>query len=92
MKRSLSFDEIYLNSKRGKYWTKKWLSEGMAKGLARGLARGEARGIAKGEARGMSRGGAEKAEAIAKNMKSGGMSDKLISKYTGLSLAKVKKL
>jgi len=84
MKRSLSFDEIYLNSKRGKYWTKKWLSEGMAKGLARGLARGEARG--------MSRGGAEKAEAIAKNMKSGGMSDKLISKYTGLSLAKVKKL
>jgi len=80
MKRSLSFDEIYLNSTRGKVFIKKREAKARAVGMTRGLARG----ISKGEA--------GKAKAIAKNMKSGGMSDKLISKYTGLSLAKVKKI
>jgi len=46
----------------------------------------------KAEAEGMAKGEAEKAEAIACNLKSSGMPQKLISQYTGLSLAKIRKL
>ena len=72
------------------------LTKGRAEGITQGLTKGRAEGIAKGLTKGISKGltkGETKAKiSIAKKLKSGGMSDKLISKYTGLPLSKVKNL
>jgi predicted transposase YdaD len=68
-----------MESKTGARWIKEWQSKAKAEGKVEGRAEGEAEG---------------KAEAFAqvvRNLKSSGMSNKLISQYTGLSLAKVKK-
>ena len=70
-------------------------AQGMAQGMAQGLAQGMAQGIAKGKAEAMAQVEAKKAEAlaqVARNLKTSGMSQKLISQYTGLSLAKIRKL
>ena len=78
-KRSLSLKEIIMSSKVGAGWIKEWQSKAKAEGMEQGIAKGQA----------------EKAEAlaqVARNLKSSGMSNNLISQYTGLSPAKIKKL
>jgi hypothetical protein len=98
--RSLTFMEIVMKSKTGKGWIREWKAEARAKARAEGMAklkaeRAKAKAeIAKAEAEKV-KAEAEKVKAVAKvarNLKSGGMSDKLVSKYTGLPLAKVSKL
>jgi predicted transposase YdaD len=47
-----------------------------------------ARGVAEGKVEGK----AEALAQVARNLKSSGMSGKLVSQYTGLSITKIKKL
>ncbi|MDR2943364.1 MAG: hypothetical protein LBV17_12325 [Treponema sp.] len=78
----------------------KGIAEGRVKGIAegrvKGIAEGKAKGIAEGRVKGMTEGRAEGETSarlkIARNLKSSGMSSKLIAKYTGLSVAKVRKI
>ena len=86
--RAPTFKQMLMNTEIGAGWLKEWKSEARAEGLAEGKAEGMAKGKAEGEAEGE----AKKAAAIAYNLKSSGMPQKLISQYTGLSLAKIRKL
>ena len=76
MRGSKSLKEIIMNSKTGAGWIKEWQFKAEAEGIEEGREEGEAEALA----------------LVARNLKSDGMSNKLISKYTGLSLAKVRKL
>ena len=68
---------------------KKGMAEGIAQGKAEGIAQGKAEGIAQGKAeglaQGMEKGEREKALAIARNLKSFGMSLDQIAEATGLT-------
>jgi HD superfamily phosphohydrolase len=70
------YPRIVMNSKVGADWIKEWQSKAEARGMKRGVAKGEVEALAQ----------------VARNLKSSGMSDKLVSQYTGLSLTKIKKL
>jgi len=94
--RAPTFKQMLMDTEIGASWLKEWEEQATAKGLAKGLAKGWAEGFAKGKAEGLAKAKAEaeKTEALAKvarNLKSSGMSNKLISQYTGLSLAKINK-
>jgi hypothetical protein len=85
--RAPTLKQMIMNSKVGAGWIEEWQAKAEAKGLANGIKKGIKEGLAKVEV--------EKADAlaaVARNLKSAGMSNKLISQYTGLSLAKIKKL
>ena len=93
--RAPTFKQMLMDTKIGAGWLKEWKSEATAQGMAQGIEKGMAQGIAQGIAQGKAQGEAEKAEAlaqVARNLKSSGMTQKLISQYTGLSLAKIRKL
>ena len=64
---------------------KKGMAEGMEKGMAQGMEKGMAQGMEKGMAQGMEKGEREKALAIARNLKSFGMSLDQIAEATGLT-------
>jgi len=93
--RAPTFKQMLMDTEIGAGWIKEWQSkaeaEGMAKGMAKGLAEGMAKGLAEGKAKGETEGKAEALVQVARNLKSSGMSNKLISQYTGLSLAKINK-
>ena len=62
---------------------------GMAKGMAKGEAKGRAEGMAKGEAKGKRENMLETARRM---LESGMLALKDIARFSGLSLAQVKKL
>jgi len=68
--------EILLETKKGRSWIKEQQVKAKIQARAQGKAEGET----------------DTRNSIARNMKSGGMSNKLISQYTGLPLSKVKNL
>ena len=72
------------------------LAKGLAKGNAEGLVKGKAEGLAKGKAEGLAKGKAEGIQegkiAVAKNLKSKGVSLEVISESTGLSIKEIKKI
>jgi hypothetical protein len=75
--------QLIMETEVGAGWIAEWKSQAEAEGLAKGMAKG------------MEKGMAEKDEAlatVARNLKASGMSCDLVTKYTGLPLAKVKKL
>lgn len=78
----------------------KGLSKGLAKGLAKGLVKGLAKGLVKGKSQGLALGmrkglteGEEKAKIeMAKNLQAEGLPLDVISRCTGFSIAKIKRL
>ncbi|MDQ1351283.1 MAG: hypothetical protein QG657_1585, partial [Acidobacteriota bacterium] len=68
--------------------TKKGLAKGKAEGKAEGLAEGLAKGLEKGFAKGL----LKKAKETAARMLEDGMPIETIAKYTGLSVAEIKKM
>jgi len=90
--RAPSLKEIIMSTEVGAGWIAEWQSKAAAEGMADGISKGMAQGIAQGKAEGEAEGKAEALAQVARNLKSSGMSNKLISQYTGLSLAKIKKL
>jgi len=82
--RAPTFKQMLMDTEIGAGWIKEWQAEATAKGEAEGMAKGMAKGEMEGKA--------EALATVARNLKSSGMSNKLISQYTGLSLAKIRKL
>lgn len=58
----------------------------------KGFAKGEAQGLQKGLQKGIEKGAANKALAIARQLKADGLTTELIAKYTGLSTGEIEKL
>jgi len=81
-----SFKELVMTSDA--VWIKEWLSKIEAKSIKKGMEKGMAEGMEKGKEKGE----AEALAFVARNLKSDGMSNSLIAQYTGLSLAKIRKL
>jgi len=73
-----SFKEMVMTSDA--VWIKEWLSKIEAKSIKKGMEKGKEKGEA------------EALAFVARNLKSDGMSNNLIAQYTGLSLAKIRKL
>ena len=71
---------------------KKGMAEGIEKGIAQGMEKGIAQGMEKGIAQGMEKGEREKALAIARNLKSLGLSPNQIAEATGLTLDEINTL
>ena len=97
--RAPTFKQMLMDTEIGAGWLKEWeakaTAKGLAKGWAEGFVKGKAEGLAKAKAERLAKAEAEKAEAlaqVARNLKLSGMSNKLISQYTGLSLAKINKV
>jgi len=82
--RAPTFKQMLMDTEIGAGWIKEWESKAQAKGEAEGKAKGLAEGKAEGKAEGLAQ--------VARNLKLSGMSNKLISQYTGLSLAKINKV
>jgi len=74
--RAPTFKQMLMDTEIGASWIKEWESKAQAKGETEGRAEGKAEALAQ----------------VARNLKSSGMSNKLISQYTGLSLAKINKV
>jgi len=85
-----SFMELVMTSDAD--WVKKWLSKIKAESMKEGKEEGIQKGREEGREEGKVVGEAKALALVARNLKSGGMSNKLISQYTGLSLAKIRKL
>ena len=71
---------------------KKGVAEGMAQGLEKGMAQGMEKGMAQGKAEGKVEGEREKALAIARNLKTFGLSISQIAEATGLNQEEINTL
>lgn len=96
---SLEWDEYAVKKTRERLdreLREKAIKEGHAKGLAKGLAKGILKGKSQGLALGMRKGlttGEEKAKIeMAKNLQAEGLPLDVISRCTGFSIAKIKRL
>jgi hypothetical protein len=75
-----SLIELVMETKAGRNWVEERQTEAKTQGITEGISKGRTIGETNAGIK------------IARNMKSGGMPNKLISQYTGLPLSKVKNL
>ena len=68
------------------------MAQGMEKGMAEGMEKGMAEGMAQGKAEGKVEGEREKALAIARNLKTFGLSISQIAEATGLNQEEINTL
>ena len=66
--------------------------EGLEKGLKEGLEKGLKEGLEKGLKEGLEKGREEEKTEIVRKMKSDGLPDDVISKYTGLPIGEIERI
>ena len=92
-KKEMDKYEYSLRVMRDTYATYQYAAKnGWKKGMAEGIEKGIAQGMEKGIAQGMEKGEREKALAIARNLKSLGLSPNQIAEATGLTLDEINTL